>query len=138
MVIWVLSSSLLTHRPSALSGNEDSEKSPFMLFVRNAIISDEILMSLKSLETISKCKYYDHTMKRKDQSKYYHASVITFIFILVNIYQIFFSITLLKLKAKVCQRILVSLIRRSFNLNRLKCPKLFNKVEVGNENSQNK
>ena len=105
-----------------------------MLFVRNAIISDEILMSLKSLETISKCKYYDHTMKRKDQSKYYRARVITFIFILVNI----FPITLLKLKAKVCQRILVSLIRRSFNLNRLKCPKLFNRVEVGNENSQNK
>ena len=33
---------------------------------------------------------------------------------------------------------LVSWLRRSFSWNRLKCPELLNKVEVGNANSQHK
>ena len=41
-------------------------------------------------------KYYDHTLKRKDQNKYYCARVVTLIFMLVNICQIFSPVTLLK------------------------------------------
>ena len=33
---------------------------------------------------------------------------------------------------------LVSWLRRSFNRNRLKCPEMLNRLEVGNSNSQNK
>ena len=46
------------------------------------------------LEWRLECKYYDHTMKRKNQNKCYRARVVTLIIVFRSIYQIFRSITL--------------------------------------------
>ena len=43
-----------------------------------------------------KCKYYDYTMKRKNQNKCYRTRAVTLIIVFKNIYQIFRPITLLK------------------------------------------
>ena len=46
------------------------------------------------LESRIECKYYDHSMKRKNQNKCYRTRVVTLIIVFRNIYQIFRSITL--------------------------------------------